>query len=59
MRNVFRAKTPVELMAQIYKYHGWVRLEGESRTKRIGEMFDVSIDNERQDFVARRKQGEL
>lgn len=54
-RNVFRAKTPAELLANIYAYHGWRRAEGESRTKRVGSLFDITIDNERQQFVARRK----
>lgn len=55
MRNVFRATTPVQLMEDIRAYHGWRWLEGESRTKRVGQIFDITVDHNRNQYVARRK----
>jgi len=53
---VHKAKTPVELLAKVYAYHGWVRKAGESRTKRVGELYIITVDNKRGVYVATPKE---
>jgi hypothetical protein len=43
MMKTHRAKTPVELLAKVYEYHGWRRAVGEERARRVNELYDVSI----------------
>lgn len=51
----FRAKSLVELKGKIYAAHGWRRGRGESMGRRVGKLYDVSIDNERGEFIATQK----
>ena len=46
------ARTMVELLAKVYAKHGWTRVAGESRTKRVGELYDVTADHQRGLFIA-------
>jgi len=55
MTRTFTARTTVELLAKVYKAHGWVRVAGESRTKRVAALYDIAIDNQRGVFVATKK----
>lgn len=51
----FTAKTPIELMAKIYRAHGWTRVAGESRTKRVTKIYTVMIDHGKGVFVAAKR----
>jgi len=50
MRRKFKAKTLVELLAKVYKAHGWIRERGESRSKRVAAIYDIEIEGN--SFVA-------
>jgi hypothetical protein len=50
-----RAKTATELLAKIYKIHGWKRAEGESRSKRVTDLYDIFVDHKKDRFVAKPK----
>jgi len=46
----FSAPTIIELLAKVYRHHGWTRKPGESRSKRVASLYDVTIKGNR--FVA-------
>lgn len=55
MRRVIRRKTPVELIAACMANEGVKPVEGQSRTKWLNQHYDVSVDHNRNQYVARRK----
>ncbi len=44
--------TMVELLAAVYDRHGWRRSEGESRPKRVQELYDITADAPNNQYVA-------
>lgn len=46
MRHKLKAKIPADLIDKIYKQHGWRRKAGESRTKRVTEMYEITLDGD-------------
>ena len=55
MRNVFRARTAVELIVAIFRHEGWQFTEGENRSKRVTDNFELSVDHRTSQYVARRR----
>lgn len=55
MAAKIEAGTVVELCAKIYKREGWIRAEGESKLKRIKQLYDLGIDYKRNRFWAVKK----
>ncbi len=54
-KNVFRAGTLVELIHAVFRHEGWKCVEGESRSKKLTDAFDVTTDHKNNRFVATRK----
>ena len=52
MTRKHSAKTPIELLAKVYKAEGWTRVAGESRTKRVGKLYTVTVDHKRGVYIA-------
>jgi hypothetical protein len=55
MKRVLRKGTPVELIAAAYANEGLRPVEGENRARFLNSRYDVSVDTERNQYVARRK----
>lgn len=50
--KVIRRRTPIELMEAVYAAEGWERAEGESRTARVRELYDLTVDHRTDFYVA-------
>lgn len=54
-RGDITARTGVELLAKIYTLNGWHRQAGESKMRRVAEMYDLGVDRDKNLFIARRR----
>lgn len=52
----FSAPTLLELLHKVYEHHGWQRVAGESRSKRVASLYDITIDGRKNRFVATLKE---
>jgi len=53
--KVVKAKSMCELTYKIYKKEGWIRVAGESKTRRIMSAYDVIMDQVANRFIATKK----
>lgn len=52
------ARTPADLLDAIYAYEGWVRVEGECRTKRVKTLWTLGSDVRKNRYTATRDAGD-
>jgi hypothetical protein len=56
MRRKLTASTPADLLDAVYRNEGWIRAEGEVRSRRAAVLYDLSRDNRRGQYAAVRKE---
>lgn len=50
--KVIKRRTTVELLAAVYDHHGWKRVEGEGRAKRVQDRYEITVDIPNNWFIA-------
>lgn len=53
--KTLKATTPADLLDKIYAAEGWLRAEGEVRSRRASTAYDLGRDNRRAVYTATRK----
>ncbi len=49
---MLHAPTPADLIDKVYKVQGWKKVEGESRARRVNELYDITKNDRRNRYEA-------
>jgi hypothetical protein len=50
--KTIKRRTMVELLAAVYEHHGWCRKEGESRPRRVQDIYEITANSGRNTYIA-------